>query len=183
MSKPKTDTLILMLMGVVILLMVANLILFVRMNQLQSSVIQALQPFQRPAGLAVGSQAPAFNLVDTEGRTVSLREFSGQRILLVFSSTACPACQQIYPSLKEFQKAHPDIALLMISRGAPEDNQTLVRKEGLTFPVLNGQEEVIKEYQVPAFPFFYLIDEQGSIASRGIAFSLKHLEDLLKAGQ
>jgi hypothetical protein len=39
MSKDKTDTLLLLLMGVIILLLVANLSLFLRMNQLQSQVI------------------------------------------------------------------------------------------------------------------------------------------------
>ncbi len=183
MNKVKTETLILMLMGVVILLMVANLALFVRMNQLQSRVIQALEPFQRPMGLEVGTRAPLFTLSDTEGRSFSLQDFSKRRVLLAFTSTMCPACEQIYPSLKDFQELHPDIVVLMISRGSQEDNQTLVRREGIAFPVLNGQDEVIRKYQVPAFPFFYLIDEQGNIASRGIALSLEQLENLIKAGQ
>lgn len=183
MSKVKTDTLILMLMGVVILLMVANLSLFVRMNQLQSHVIQALQPFQRPAGLAVGTQAPPFNLVDTEGRMVSLQEFSGKRVLLVFSSTTCPACQQMYPFLKHFHEVHPDITVLMISRGSEEENQLLAQDERLTFPILAWQDRVAKAYQVPGVPFFYLIDSRGMIASKGIASSLEQLEELVKAGE
>jgi len=183
MNKVKTETLMLMLLGVVILLMVANLGLFVRMNQLQSLVIQSLEPFQRPIGLEVGTRAPLFTLTDTEGRSVALQNFSGRQVLLAFSSTVCPACQQIYPALKDFQELHPDIAVLLILRGSQEDNATLVRKEGLTFPVLNGQDGVVREYQVPAFPFFYLLDEQGNVASRGIALSLEQLESLVKIGQ
>ncbi len=183
MNKVKTETLMLMLLGVVILLMAANLGLFVRMNQLQSLVIQSLEPFQRPMGLNVGTRAPLFTLSDTAGQFVSLRDFSGRRVLLAFTSTTCPACPQIYPTLKDFQKLHPDIAVLLISRGTPEDNATIVSKEGLTFPVLNEQDELVREYQVPAFPFFYLLDEQGNIASRGIALALEQLENLVKTGQ
>ncbi len=183
MNKVQTGTLMLMLLGVVILLMVANLGLFIRMNQLQSLVIQSLEPFQRPMGLKVGTQAPLFTLSDTAGQFVSLRDFSGKRVLLAITSTTCPACSQIYPILKDFQELHPDIAVLLISRGSQEDNATLVRKEELTFPVLNGQDELIREYQVPAFPFFYLLDEQGNIASRGIALSLEQLENLVKTSQ
>jgi len=183
MSKVKTDTLILMLMGVVILLMVANLGLFLRMNQLQSQVIHALQPLQRPTGLAVGSKAPPFNLVDTEGQTVSLQDFSGQRVLLVFSSTTCPACQRIYPFLKRFHEMHPDITVLVISRGSEEENRLLVQDEGLTFPVLAWQDEVARAYRVPGVPFFYLIDGRGMIASQGVASSPEQLEELVKAGE
>ncbi len=183
MNRAKTDRLILLLLGVVILLMVANLGLFVRMNQLQSRVIQALEPFQRPTGLAVGKQAPSFRLTDTEGQTVSLGDFADTRVLLVFSSVASPACQQIYPFLKDFQKMHPDIAILMVSQGSEEENRALVREKGLSFRVLNSEDDVMRKYQVPALPFFYLIDEQGRVTSRGIALSLEQLENLVKTGQ
>lgn len=179
----KVEILLLMLQGAVILLLVANLALFIRMNQLQSRVIQALEPFQRPMGLELGTQAPLFTLSDIEGRSVSLRDFSGRQVLLAFTSTMCPACEQVYPSLKDFQEIHPDIAVLMISRGSQEDNRALAHKEGLTFPVLNASEEVIRAYKVSAFPFFYLVDKQGIIASRGIVLSLEQLENLVKVGQ
>ncbi len=81
----KTDTLILLLMGIVCLLMVANLGLFLRMNQLQNQVIETLKLFQPPRGLEVGSQAPPFQLKDTHDKTVSLQDMSGESILLVFS--------------------------------------------------------------------------------------------------
>lgn len=177
----KENAILIMLLVVVILLLVANLALFVRMNQLQSQVIQALEPFQRPKGLSVGARAPDFNLVNTAGQEISFRDFREQRVLLAFISPNCAACQQVYPSLKEFHKAHPDIPILVVSAGTDAENQKVAAE--LSLPVLNGTEEIIKEYQVPGFPFFYLIDEEGRIASRSIAFSQEHLEDLIRAGQ
>lgn len=56
----RIEVLLMMLMGIVILLMVANLALFVRMNQLQRQVIHSLAPFQRPTGLHQGAKAPFF---------------------------------------------------------------------------------------------------------------------------
>ena len=89
MAESKTDVWILMLMGIVILLMVANIGLFIRMNQLQNQVLAALEPLRAmrmPQGLEIGAKAPDFTLPDTEGRTVSLkglcREESALRILL-----------------------------------------------------------------------------------------------------
>ncbi len=175
----RIEVLLLMLMGIIILLMVANLALFVRMNQLQRQVIQSLAPFQRPTGLPQGAKAPSFQLVDTTGQVVSLRDFSGQQVLLAFIAPSCPACQQIYPALEGLRKTHTDVAVLVISRGNPEENQRIASE--LSIPVLNGTDEVMQEYQVPGFPFFYLIDGEGRVASRGIALSQAHLEDLLKA--
>jgi len=117
MSTDKTDKLLLMLMGIVILLLVMNLGLFLRMNQLQSQVLQALRPFQRPTGLTAGTQAPYFRLADTDGRLVSLPDFAGQCVLLAFSATTCPACQQMYPALRRFHESHSqDLYNVMLSR-------------------------------------------------------------------
>jgi peroxiredoxin len=70
----------------------------------------------------------------------------------------------------------------MISRGSSEENRRLVQNEGLTFPILAWEDDVVKAYQVPGTPFFYAIDGRGVIASRGPANSLPQLEDLVKAG-
>jgi methylamine dehydrogenase accessory protein MauD len=183
MSTDKTDTLLLLLMGIIILLLVANLGLFLRMNQLQSQVIQALQPLQRPTGLPAGTQAPSFRLADTDGRLVSLPDFAGQRVLLAFSATTCPACQQMYPALRRFHESHPDIALLMISRGSSEENRRLVQNEGLTFPILTWEDDVVKAYQVPGTSYFYVIDGQGVIAAQGFTNSLEQLEEMVKASR
>ncbi len=54
MSENRTQALLLMLIGVVILLMLANVGLFLRMNQLQREVLAALEPLQAmrwPQGL------------------------------------------------------------------------------------------------------------------------------------
>ncbi len=182
MNKVKTDTLLIMLMGIIILLMVANLGLFLRMNRLQSQITQALRPVQRPEGLPAGTKAPRFGLTDTNGRIVSLQDFTGQRVLLMFSATTCPYCQQMYPTLKRFSENYSDITVLMISRGSQADNQQLVEDQGFTFPVLSWQDEVAKEYQVPGTPFFCVINSQGIITSQGTANSLEQLEKLVKAG-
>lgn len=99
----RTETLILMLMTIVILLMVAIAGLFFRMTQLQREVLFALESFQvvsRPQGLEIGTQVPDFTLIDTEGQTISLADLAGQKVLLAFSSIHCPACTEMYPYLK-----------------------------------------------------------------------------------
>ncbi len=183
MGQVKTGTLLLLLIGIVILLMVAIAGLFLRMMQLQSRVLAALQPFQamsQPEGLEVGTQAPIFTLTDSEGRPVSLANLTGQRLLLVFSSTHCPACQAMYPHLQAFCKSHQDLRVVMISRGSVEENRALVEEQGFGFPVLSWDGTVAGAYQVPGTPFFYVIDGAGTIINRGFAGTLAQLEALVE---
>ena len=63
----RTNTLVLMLMSIVVLLMVAIIGLFVRMNQLQNQILISLASLQtgeaQVMGLAVGTYAPAFTFL------------------------------------------------------------------------------------------------------------------------
>jgi methylamine dehydrogenase accessory protein MauD len=177
-----------MLMGIVILLMVAILGLFIRMNQLQHQVLAALAPLQAGAmgqemGLEIGTQAPDFTLPDTAGQMVSLDDFAGQRILLAFSSTHCRACKEIYPHLRALSESRPDVQVVMISQGSADENQQLVQAQGFTFPALAWDDSVAGDYQVPGTPFFYVIDREGVISSKGFANTLEQLKELVRAGQ
>ena len=183
--------LLLMLMGIVILLMVAIIGLFLRMNQLQLEVLAALAPLQARAmgqemGLEVGTEAPDFTLLDTNGSMVSLGGFAEQRVLLAFSSTHCSACKEMYPHLKAFSESREDVQVVMISQGSVEENQRLVQEQGFAFPVLTASgwdDEVMLDYQVPGVPFFYVIDEEGIIANAGFANTLEQLEALVERGE
>ena len=189
MAESKTDVLILMLMGIVILLMVTIVGLFLRMNQLQREVLAAVVPLRVEAirrdsrGLEVGMQAPDFTLPDAAGQMVSLDDFAGQRVLLAFSSTDCRACTEMYPHLTAFSENRPDVQVVMISRGSAEENQQLVQAQGFTFPVLAWDDSVARGYQVPGTPFFYVIDREGVITSKGFANTLEQLKELVRAGQ
>jgi len=184
------ETLLLMLMGIVILLMVAIIGLFIRMNQLQSRVLAALGPLQagvgQQMGLEVGAQAPDFTLPDATGQMVSLEDFAGQRVLLAFSSTHCRACMEMYPHLRAFSESQPDVQVVMISQGSTEENRQLAQVQGFAFPVLpvlDWGDRVMVDYQVPGTPFFYVIDREGVIANRGFANTLEQLKELARAGR
>lgn len=186
MTESKTDVLLLMLMGIVILLMVTIIGLFLRMNQLQREVLAALEPLQTiggPEGLEIGAEAPAFTLVDPTGQKVSLSDFAGQKVLLVFSSTQCPACVNVWPHVKMFSEGERNVRVVMISHGTAEENRQLVEEQGFEFPVLTGDDVVTQEYQVPGAPFFYVIDGDGVIANAGFAGTLEQLKELVHAGE
>ena len=190
MTESKTDVLLLMLMGVVILLMAAIIGLFLRMNQLQRTVLRTLASSPAVAsaekGLGIGTEAPDFALPDTNGATVSLGDFAGQKVLLAFSSIHCSACTEVYPHLKAFSENRGDVQVVMISQGSVEENRQLVQDQSFAFPVLSASgwdDPVMVDYQVPGTPFFYVIDEEGLVANADFANTLEQLKALVEGSR
>jgi peroxiredoxin len=67
--------------------------------------------------------------------------------------------------LEKFHREHPQINLVMISRGEPKENRRKAKQHGLTFPILLQQRwEISRLYAMFATAIAYLIDESGMIA-------------------
>ncbi len=139
-------------------------------------------------GLKAGTVAPDFRLPRLDGRgDLSLEEFRGRRVLLVFSSLHCGPCNTLAPDLEKFHREQggterpltltlspsegargnlSEVAVVMISKGEPKENRAKVKEHGLTFPVLLQQQwEISRRYAMFATPIAYLIDEAGLITS------------------
>ncbi|MGC8947585.1 MAG: TlpA family protein disulfide reductase [Anaerolineae bacterium] len=180
------EVLLLLLTGIVLLLMVALIGLFLRMEQLQREVLAALAPLRQarePSGLPPGMKAPAFALPDLSGQSVSLDALAGQGVLLVFASPRCPACREMYPHLGTFARKHPEVAVVMVSLGSGEENREVAREQGFAFPVLEGDEEVMTAYRVPGVPYFYVLDGEGVILRSGFAVREEEIAALVAGGE
>src|SRR5439155_7426457 len=139
-------------------------------------------------GLKAGTPAPDFRLPRLDGRgDLSLEEFRGRRVLLVFSSPHCGPCDALAPELEKFHREQggterpltltlspseeerrnlSEVAVVMISKGEPKENRAKVKEHRLTFPVvLQQQWEISRRYAMFATPIAYLINEQGVIIS------------------
>jgi peroxiredoxin len=118
----------------------------------------------RRDGLKAGTQAPDFRLPRLDGGELSVGDLRGQPVLLVFSSPHCGPCNTLAPKLEKFHRKHPDLKIVMVSRGEPTENRAKVKEYGLTFPVvLQQQWEISRLYAMFATPMAYLIDEAGVI--------------------
>jgi len=100
-------------------------------------------------------------------------------VLLVFSSPHCGPCSTLAPELEKFHRQHPELELVMISKGEPKENRAKVKEHGLTFPVLLQQQwEISRQYAMFATPIAYLIDESG-ITVHDVAVGSKPILDLI----
>ena len=101
--------------------------------------------------------------VDGRGE-LFLSALRGRRVVIVFSSPHCGPCNELAPKLEKFYGKQPDLELVMISNGQPNENRTKVKKHGLTFPVVLQQGWTIsRRYAIFATPAAYLIDQNGVI--------------------
>jgi peroxiredoxin len=117
-------------------------------------------------GLPAGTPAPEFTLPALDGSSISLSDFRGRPVLLVFSDPDCRPCQEMAPLLEQIHRGASDFAVLMISRGDQEANHAKISEHGLTFPVvLQRKWEVSREYGMFSTPIAYMIDEFGVLAS------------------
>ena len=114
-------------------------------------------------GLEQGTAAPDFQLPRVGGGQLSLTEFRGRPLLLVFSDPDCGPCDVLAPQL---ERRAGDVQVLMVSRGDERANEVKRREHRLSFPiVLQRQWEISKLYAMFATPIAYLIDSHGVVAA------------------
>lgn len=121
-------------------------------------------------GLNPGVRAPGFALpaLTGEARTVSLEDFRGQRVLLMFSRPGCGYCQQMAPGLAALPYDGRDGLPIpvLITTGDEQENRDFIAEHNLQIPVLHQSGvELYAPYLVQGTPQGYLIDTQGNIAS------------------
>ena len=129
-------------------------------------------PLQRESrivrdGLKAGTTAPAFRLPDIHGGTVSLDQFRGRKLLLVFSDPQCAPCDQLAPKLAELHRKHENngLAVVMVGRGDPEQNKKKAAQHGIEFPVvLQEKWKLSRQYGIFATPVAFLVGKDGVIA-------------------
>lgn len=129
-------------------------------------------------GLPAGTLAPDFRLPRVDGGEVSLSDFRGKKVLLVFSDPHCGPCDGLAPDLEKAHRPSPPgplsqswergsqgIQVVMVSRGEIGENRKKAKQYKLTFPILLQRKwEISKLYAMFATPAGYLIDEAGVIA-------------------
>jgi peroxiredoxin len=117
-------------------------------------------------GLKAGTAAPDFQLPSIDQGELSLAEFRGGRVLLVFSDPDCGPCDELAPRLQGIHEERPDLTVLVVGRRDAEANRAKATALGLTYPiVLQRQWEISLLYAKFATPIGYLVDEQGILLS------------------
>jgi len=114
-----------------------------------------------------------FKLPVVEGKTVSLADFSGQKVYLKFWATWCPVCLSglaEFSALSQESAASQDAVILSIvspgTSGEMDRDRFIAwyNEQGYDFPVLLDEGGVIaKAYGVRGYPTSVFIDTEGAV--------------------
>ncbi len=140
--------------------------------------------------LAVGTDAPAFTVKDTNGETVSLSDFAGKTVVLYFyPKDDTPGCTKQACSFRDANVNYQgkDIVVLGVSADDQAAHQAFTQKYDLNFPLLADTEKaMIKAYDVDGGGYAkrvtYVIDGNGKIIHVDASVNTSsHASDVLTA--
>ena len=128
--------------------------------------------------LPLGTPAPDFDLVDTDGNRVRRDDYAGKPILVAFICNHCPFVKHIAAELATFAReaAAKGVPVVAINSNDttthPEDAppQMLAEKRArdYVFPYLfDPTQEIAKAYRAACTPDFFLFDRQHRLVYRG----------------
>lgn len=135
--------------------------------------------------LPIGSEAPDWELRDSEGKVVSLRSLRGKIVLLDFWATWCGPCKMAMPGLQKLHEKYKDkpVAVLGVNcreRSASSNPMAYIKEKGFTYGQLLQGDAVANAYRVGGIPCLYVIGPDGKILHATAGFH-PTLEELLSS--
>ncbi|SDY71175.1 Peroxiredoxin [Proteiniborus ethanoligenes] len=176
-----TKNIIIIIVAVVIIGIIASFGLkFLTFNSLkkaveeeQEKIIEEVKenndaPMKVEKLIDIGEPAPEITLEDLNGNTVSLKDYEGEKIVLLnFWASWCPPCRAEMPDLDKLYEENKDddFIVLAVNLGESEDTvKKFIEQNGYGFPVLlDKTQEVGITYQTFSIPTSVMVDKEGKI--------------------
>jgi len=143
-----------------------------RIDTLESALGIEADQAGPPAGLPVGSDAPAFELTSTSGETVSLESLlaEGSSVMLLFTTADCGPCTALMPELAGWQEQYAgELTFAIVGSGNEETNRTKAAEYGVDRLLLQEKDEVAIAYAYVGTPSAVAISREGKIVSPLVA--------------
>ena len=137
----------------------------------------------------VGKAAPAFELMDTNGKEVKLKDFKGKTVVLEWFCPTCPfsgrasgksihSTGRVQALLKKMKEVDPDAVYLLIDSSTKKmrvsaeelakQDAEVAKKLSITAPILiDADTSVAKAYGARTTPHVFVIDGAGVLRYQG----------------
>ncbi|TXC76930.1 TlpA family protein disulfide reductase [Luteibaculum oceani] len=146
------------------------------------------QPYKSPPLLANNTPAPNFTLISIDGDSISLDDYKGKVVLLDFFYKSCHPCMKALPLLNDLHHKYAEKGLVILGINPfddikNDDMRNFLTKREVKHLSLFGANKVAAQYNVSAYPTFYLIDKTGKITYQQSGYGQvidQELEDTIK---
>ncbi|MBN2524109.1 MAG: TlpA family protein disulfide reductase [Bacteroidales bacterium] len=123
---------------------------------------------EKTTRLLSGFEPPEFELYNGDSNLVSLNDFRGKYVYLNFCSCFSYTCLNEFKFLSTLYEKHKDrleIVTILVDNDEDVINSFLERSNyKWMFLHYGHQSSVIRDYDIRAFPIYYLIDPEGKLA-------------------
>ena len=120
--------------------------------------------------LMCGYPAPRLNLSDINGNRIGIHDFANKFAYIIFFNPNSYTAQSDFELLKDIRKEFPanilDIVVVFVSADYSEYKSFVEKNPNLEISALwyNGDKEMLRNYNVRAFPMYYLIGPEGQLS-------------------
>jgi len=127
---------------------------------------------QRMITLTVGQDAPDFEAETLKGERVTLADYSGNFLVLVFVSPTCGHCRKAIPGLEnlesKIQKSGNKLIIVIDSEIA--EAQAYVQENNITSPVLVAlpANHFLQDYKIDGVPMYVIVNPEGKVKASGV---------------
>ena len=143
------------------------------------------------SALSQTKKAPDFNLVDLQGKKISLTSLKGNVVVLNFWASWCPPCKKEIPDFVKTYNENRDKGLVIVGvavNSDVKDVKELVKQYNITYPIAIDDGSASKAYgPITAVPTTFIIGKDGNLVSGGKKIGMftegeleKFIEPLLK---
>jgi thiol-disulfide isomerase/thioredoxin len=116
-----------------------------------------------------GKPAPELDVMDIQGKPVTLSAFKGKTVLLDFWTTWCAPCRADGPALDKLYNKYGQQELMIVGISVSEEREIVekfLKEHPHSFPVaLTTENEMPRPYQIGVFPTYIVIDRDGAVAA------------------
>lgn len=117
--------------------------------------------------LSIGSHAPDFEGVNTNGEKIRLADYRGKVVVINFWASWCGPCVNEMPLINGVFQDHPDdVAVLFVNAGESKGTiMEFLAAHQFEFPVLiDATGKIAGAYSVTGLPVTYILDKNGVIS-------------------